>query len=51
VILVNHGCVDRLDERKALVQAIGIVASAWLFWVGSYNNKWVSNWLKVRVVL
>jgi hypothetical protein len=51
VILVNHGCVDRLDDRNALVQAIVIVASALLFWVGSYNNKWVSNWLKVRVVL
>lgn len=31
----HHGFVDRLDERKALVQVIVIVASAWLFWVGS----------------
>ena len=37
--------------KTAIVQAIVIVASAWLFWVGSYYNKWVSNWLKVRVVL
>jgi len=35
----HHGCVDHLDDRKAIVQAIVIVASAWLFWVGSYNNK------------
>jgi len=51
VILVIIMAVSIVWTIIVIVQAIVIVASAWLFWVGSYNNKWVSNWLKVRVVL